>query len=173
METIGDSAAIVKECKEKIEDVTFNLDKFSEKFQIMLMEEEDRLHQLEDQRIKMEKEIDILADEIAEERKLYRESMENLLNEREKVTTKCIEDFHKDFPENQNYEVVYHKANAYTSLINSCKSEIESISKMSFDIEIDTEQIQKDVLGSRSSKKSKEEYFKSMKEYLAAKKNIK
>lgn len=171
MESIGDSSAIVSKCKEEAEKVKLNLDKLSDKFQIMLMQEEDRLHQLENQRIKMEKEIEILADEIAEERKFYRESMEKLLNEREKMTLKYIEDFHKEFPENQENEVVLEKANSYSGLIKACKSEIESISSLNFDIKIDTEQIRNDVIGDQATKKSKEEYFKSMKEYLEAKKN--
>lgn len=167
MESIGDSASIVSECKEEAEKVKCNLDKLSDTFHIMLMEEEDRLHQLEDQRIKMEKEIEVLADQIAEERKFYRESMEKLLDEREKLTTKYIEDFHKEFPDNQ----VLTKANSYSSLIQACKSEIESIATLNFDIEIDTEQIRNEVIGDQACKKSKEDYIKSMKEFLEAKKD--
>lgn len=170
MDKIGDSAAVVLECKKEVNKVKYSLDKLLDEFQIMLMEEEDRLHHLNNQRIKIEKEIEVLADQIAQEKIYYRESMDILLNEREKQTTKFIEDFQNGFPNEENVEII-NKVNSFSNLIEACKNEIESISTLSFDIKIDTEKIRCEVMNDQANMRTKEYYLKSMREYLEANRN--
>lgn len=158
MDLIGDSIEINNYRKE--------LDESIDKFKTMLQREEDKLYKLEDQRVKLEKDIETLALEIADEKTKYRQAIEVLLKEREKVSKKYLDDFHKEFPSDK-VEVLKSPSNS--SLIESVKDAIES-SSIDLDIKLDTEKLRNDFFADNDKKdNSKEEYLKSMKQHLAMK----
>lgn len=157
MDLIGDSIEIKSYNKQ--------LDERIDEFKTMLLTEEDRLHKLEDQRVKLEKDIETLARDIAEEKTKYREAIEILLKERERMSKKYLDDFHKEFPADK-VEVVKSPSNS--SLISSVKDAIES-SSINFDITLDTEKIRNDFFAENDKKDSKEDYLKSMKQHMARK----
>lgn len=156
MEVIGDSIDVQNK----------KLDENIDKFKVMLLNEEERLYLLEDQRLKLEKDIEVLAKDIAEEKSKYREAIGILLQEREKISKKYLDDFHKEFLEDK-VEVIKSPSN--TSLIESCKDAIESSSNVDFDISIDTEKFRDEFFAGKEKKGTKESYLKSMKQHLAMK----
>lgn len=161
MDLVGDSIEI-NACNKK-------LDEDIDKFKLMLIDEEEKLHKLEDQRVKLEKDIETLARDIAEEKSKYREAIEILLKEREKLSKKYLDDFKKEFPSDK---VELIKAPSTSSLIESVKGAIESSSNIDFDIKLDTEKLRNDFFAGNDKKESKEEYLKSLKQHMALKHEI-
>lgn len=158
MDLIGDCAEI--NSRNQI------LDENIDKFNAMLLSEEDRLHKLEDQRIKLEKDIETLAKEIADEKSKYRESIGILLQEREKISLKYLEDFHKAYPDDK-VEIIKSPSNS--SLMSEVKDAIESSTNLDFEIKIDTEKLRGELFAETDKKDSKEDYLIAMKQHLSTK----
>ncbi len=154
MEVIGDSV--------DVKNLNEDLDRNIEKFQAMLLCEEENLHKLEDQRVRLEGEINTLASEIAEEKLKYREALNSLLSERERLSKKYLEDFEKEFSKEKT-----EKTPSNSNLLEACEDAIESASNLNLDINIDTEKLKDEVFVQNIKKTSKEEYLKSMREHLS------
>ena len=93
MEAIGDSSLVasqnVKSEPEHQETIEFerNLDDFGK----ILEEEENRLVKLDEQRLKMVKELEELCLEIKEEKAKYRKAVDDIIVEREKLNKLPVE----------------------------------------------------------------------------------
>lgn len=169
MELIGDSIKVA-ESRAKFESSKTKLDEHLDEFKAKLLSEESRLEQLEDTRLKLEREIDVLSREINDERLKYKKTIEGLLEEREKLSLKYLEEFDQKYSE-VKVEVA-KPSSSVTNLIESCKEMVESISHIDFDVTGNADDILEELKAKivKDHKKTKEEYMTSLKHFLEMKK---
>lgn len=136
----------------------------------MLLHEESRLNQLENTRLKLEKDIEVLSKEINEERLKYKKTIEGLLEEREKLALKYLEDFDEKYSE-VKVEAAKQPTSSVTNLIESCKEMVKSVSNIDFDLTSDVDDIREELMAKivKNNKKTKEQYMMSFKDFLEMK----
>lgn len=171
MDLIGDSFDISGDL-EKCRCAKAQLDQNLNEFKALLLCEEKRMYQLENHRLKLEQEINCLSEEINEERLLYKKTIENLLEEREKVSSKYLENFDQQLLTNKTLNV--EGSASVNQLIKSSKDALKSMSDcLKKELNFDTNSVRGEIMASMkiNKKKSKEEYMISMRDFLKKKIN--
>lgn len=150
-----------------------NVEKENESFNLQLLhvkesldDEEVRIGILEQKRLKIQQEIDVMEQEIIEEKKLYRKAIDGIIEERAKIS--------RDYLEHFNEKIIFELSpiSSSMSLIASNKEAYENDLKLlkdpqSEDCNIDIEKIRYSLL--ENCIQSKEYYIdaiKSIKEHF-------
>lgn len=157
MEAIGDSPLVddleaVKADEKQKKSVEFerNLEDFGK----VLEEEENRLMKLEEKRLKLMKEIEELSEDIKEEKARYRKAIDDVIDEREKISRDYIDNLTADLSPIQSS----------VSLFEACAEALEATKKIDFNIELDIEAIRCDLLENFIS--TKEDYLNTIKDHF-------
>lgn len=140
MEVVGDSTLVgdvqvEKPSTPQLESIEFerNLDNFEES----LNQEENRLLELEEQRKKLKQEIDELWLEIADEKKIYRKALDNVISTHELLSRAFIE----------SCKTVDVSPNSLsTSLLEVCVDTVASNKKANYNIDEDFDKIGSDLM---------------------------
>lgn len=165
MEAAGDSPLVNKLQSDKQETVDQDIVEFErnlDEFKKSLDSEEDRLNELEEQRLKLQADIEEMLREIKDEKAEYRRAIDKVMEERENILDQL------------GAQESSLKCNALSpiassmSLFEACKNAIEDGKKQDYEIDIDIEKIRCDLMDSYIS--TKEDYLSTMKEHLQQKK---
>ncbi|CRL07868.1 CLUMA_CG020822, isoform A [Clunio marinus] len=148
MEEIGDSP-LVDEMK-LVENKTIEFERNLDQFKKTLDFEEDRLTKLTMKRENLQKEIDSMYQDILMEKEKYRKTIENVIEEREKIAEEC----HINLTENVSS----------LSLIEKCESKVEASKEINYNIDVDIEKIRCDLMENYIS--AKEDFLTTMKNQI-------
>lgn len=152
------SQAEISEC----ESIQFdcNLDDLK----MLLQREEERIKTLEEKRIELETNIELLEKDIIAEKLNYRKAIIGMIEERDKLADYYVAQIEQDLQKSIK--------NLKTSeSITKLKKTIEDIKRAKCDFEVDTETIRKKIV--QNTFKSKQEYMNSIRAVFAANKNKK
>lgn len=151
MEAIGDSTCVNGEVSDS-ESVEFerNLDRVKE----TLENEENRLTKLEEHRVRLQQEIELMFVEITAEKMKYRQAVDVVIEEHEKIS--------RDFLASCQL-IDLSPIESSTSLLEDCASTIEAAKNLDFNIELDTEKTRCDLLANMSTK---EDHLSTLKDHF-------
>lgn len=160
METIGDSASVSEETPSNVETVEFerNLDNFKK----TLDTEEHRLKELEQQRVKLQEEVELMFTEITAEKEKYREAIDDVIEEHEKVS--------KYFLQSCKVLNEVSPVGSSTTLFEDCASSVEAVKNLDYNIHVDLEdEIEKIRRQLIDNIPTKEDYLATVKEHFLQK----
>lgn len=162
--TIGDSSLVEAQTVYKMSEESVEFERNLDEFKKTLEVEEARLASLEAQRVKIQKEIEEMFQEVKEEKLKLRQSLDNAIDERERIFRKFLESC-KSLNSIELTSTV-----SSMSLLNECNEAIDDSKKIDYTIDVDIEKIRYDLM--ENYIETKEDYLSTMKDRIKDKKKM-